>query len=208
MKILHISDIHGRVENFQLVEEHLHDCQLVVVSGDLTHMGGELALSKILQYLPLEKTLAVLGNCDYPSALKTLQSAGISIDGELKKFAGYTLCGYGGSLPSPIDTPNMLSEQEFGQVLGSFANPDILITHQPAFGTKADLAPDGTHVGSKSILHYIQQIQPRLALCGHMHEAQSTSKIGSTTIVNSGSLALGNFALLDLSEDKIEVELR
>ncbi len=208
MKILHISDIHGRVENFSLVEKHLHSCQLVAISGDLTHMGDQLALSKILQYLPLEKTVAVLGNCDYPSSLKTLQSAGISIDGEIKTFAGYQICGYGGSLPTPIDTPNMLSEQEFGQVLGSFASPNILITHQPAFGTKADLSPDQKHTGSKSIWRYIESVQPKLALCGHMHEAQSISKIGKTTVVNSGALALGNFAIIHLSENELEVELR
>ncbi len=208
MKILHISDIHGKVENFPIVEEHFLQCDLIIVSGDLTHMGNEIAMSKILQYLPLDKTLAVLGNCDYPSALKTLQSANISIDGELEDFADYQICGYGGSLPTPINTPNMCSEQEFGQVLNCFVNPDIVVTHQPAFGTEADLTPDGVHVGSKSLLHYLQRVQPRLALCGHMHEAQSTSKVGSTTIVNSGSLALGHFAIIHITGNNIEVELR
>ncbi len=208
MKILHISDIHGKVENLLLVEKYFLECDLVLVSGDLTHMGDQLAMSKVLQYLPLEKTLAVLGNCDYPNAIKALQTAKISVDGEQKQLAGFRICGYGGSLPTPINTPNMLPEEEFALVLGSFDQPDILLTHQPAFGTNADLTPDGLHVGSKSILHFIEKKQPKLALCGHMHEAQSTSKIGETVVVNAGSLAQKHFAVINLSENKIEVELK
>ncbi len=208
MKILHLSDIHGKVENFSLVEEHIHTSQLIIITGDLTHMGDQMAMSRILQYLPLDKTLAVLGNCDYPTTLHTLQSAGISIDGEEKEVADYQICGYGGSLPTPIGTPNMHSEQEFQQTLARFIAPQILVTHQPAFGTQADVTPDGTHVGSKSLLHYIEQQKPRLALCGHMHEAQSTSMIGDTVVINSGALASGHFAIIHLTSDNIEVTLR
>ncbi len=207
MKILHLSDIHGRVENFQFIEDLLQNSDLIIISGDLTHMGREDAMANTLRFLPLDKTLALLGNCDYPSTLKTLRQANISIDGECTEVAGYKICGYGGSLPTPIDTPNMHPEEEFLHVLDTFSDVDILVTHQPPYGTKADLLPTGKHVGSKSITEYIGTYQPKLALCGHMHEAQSVSKIGETFVVNSGSLALGNYALINLTDNKVDIEL-
>jgi len=65
-------------------------------------------------------------------------------------------------------------------------NPNsILICHNPPYGI-LDKAYDGKHIGSKIILKAIKKHQPKLVLCGHIHEAKGKAKIGKTIIYNLG----------------------
>jgi uncharacterized protein len=65
-------------------------------------------------------------------------------------------------------------------------NPgSILITHNPPYG-HVDAAYNGKHVGSKIILRAIKKHQPKIVLCGHIHEAKGESKIGKTKVYNLG----------------------
>ena len=61
----------------------------------------------------------------------------------------------------------------------------ILICHNPPYGI-VDKAFNGKHVGSKILLKAIKTYQPRLVLCGHIHEAKGEEKIGKTKIYNLG----------------------
>jgi len=47
---------------------------------------------------------------------------------------------------------------------------DILITHSPPYGI-LDKTIDGENVGSKTLLHSLESIKPRLHIFGHIHEA-------------------------------------
>ena len=42
-------------------------------------------------------------------------------------------------------------------------------------------------VGSHAIREAIENAQPVVALCGHIHESRATSKLGRTLVVNPGS---------------------
>ena len=42
-------------------------------------------------------------------------------------------------------------------------------------------------VGSHAIRESIEEVQPVVALCGHIHESRATSKLGRTVVVNPGS---------------------
>lgn len=61
----------------------------------------------------------------------------------------------------------------------------ILICHNPPYGI-VDKAFSGKHVGSKILLRAIKKHQPKLVLCGHIHEARGERKIGKTKIYNLG----------------------
>lgn len=61
----------------------------------------------------------------------------------------------------------------------------VLICHNPPYGI-VDKAFNGKHVGSKIILKAIKKYQPKLVLCGHIHEAKGKGKIGETKIYNLG----------------------
>ena len=67
----------------------------------------------------------------------------------------------------------------------------IFLFHAPPYNTGLDRAYDETPLGSRAILHFIQQHQPRITLHGHIHESPAVTsaygqKIGKTVAVNAG----------------------
>ena len=43
-------------------------------------------------------------------------------------------------------------------------------------------------VGSRAVRNFIEETQPLLAICGHVHEGRGSTKLGATVCVNPGSL--------------------
>lgn len=66
---------------------------------------------------------------------------------------------------------------------------DIIISHAPPFNcvdkTKAYPGYPSSHVGCKFLRKYIEENQPQLCLCGHIHEAFGLDYIGKTLCVNA-----------------------
>jgi len=62
----------------------------------------------------------------------------------------------------------------------------LLVTHAPPYGTKLDPILDQP-AGCKSIRHFIKQVQPKMAISGHLHEnSGARDKIDKTKLVNPG----------------------
>ena len=62
----------------------------------------------------------------------------------------------------------------------------------------------GVDLGLDSLREIIEERQPLLCVCGHVHESFGEEKLGRTLCVNVGSLKEGNFAVIDLEEMKVE----
>lgn len=60
---------------------------------------------------------------------------------------------------------------------------DILISHGPPYKC-GDKTPDGRFVGSKALLEWIIVNQPKLVICGHIHNGFGEYYIGQTKILN------------------------
>jgi len=88
---------------------------------------------------------------------------------------------------------------------------DILLAHYPPFGYfdkvkfKGDNPMKGKHVGFKGYTEFIKKNQPRLFICGHMHEYQGIKKLGKTLIVATGAAKDGKAAIINCDE-KFSVE--
>lgn len=73
-----------------------------------------------------------------------------------------------------------------------FHKVDILIHHQPPYGILDKVGPHapkhwrGKKAGSKIILDYIKEKQPKFAFCGHIHEGEGFKKVGKTEVYNLG----------------------
>ena len=57
------------------------------------------------------------------------------------------------------------------------------MAHTPPY-CAGDILFNGTHCGSKSIKYWIEQVQPMIWLCGHIHENNGVNKIGETWVIN------------------------
>jgi Icc-related predicted phosphoesterase len=87
--------------------------------------------------------------------------------------------------------------------LNSFKEPvHILVCHQPPYGyldkVKSPPAPkhwNNKHAGSKIILSFIKQKQPKYVFCGHIHEGMGNTKIKNSNVYNLG---VCGFKIIDL----------
>jgi len=73
----------------------------------------------------------------------------------------------------------------------------ILLSHAPPY-SYLDKIHSGKHVGSKILLNAIKKYQPKLVLCGHIHEAKGKAKIGKTIVYNLGDG--GDYAVFDVDK--------
>jgi hypothetical protein len=215
MKILVISDIHGRLAKLDRIKTELAKADVVVVAGDITNFGGRDEAREILKpMLSLAKRLfAVPGNCDLPEVNELLKELRVSLHGRSSVVEEIGFFGVGGSNPTPFATPQEYTEEHLRELLESGysaikeRSTKVLVTHSPPFGTKLDLTSSGMHAGSRAVKAFIKEKKPTLALCGHIHEARGVARVATTTVVNPGAFHMG-YALVELDEGKVEIELK
>jgi len=195
---LAVADFHGLPDadvNLLKFLERGYDC--LVLIGDLTNFGPISAAEDILTKAEAAglPTLAVPGNCDPKSILEVLDKHSVNLHSKLTKIDDVTFVGLGGSNLTPFNTPFELTEAEIKEELDDLTQTldqnFMLVTHAPPYDTQVDRTDSGMHVGSKSIRQFIEEKQPIAALCGHVHEARNTDKLGRTLIVNPGSIGKG-----------------
>ena len=215
MKIIGLTDIHGKTGNIHEIFEDLRSADIVLISGDITHFGKEEDAQSVIQDIRNinDHVFAVPGNCDYLDVQKYLLSEGISLDRRIIKFPNYTLAGIGGSLSCPGITPNEYSEEEFRTHLAEMKKylppniPLFFISHQPPIDSPCDQVRNGVHVGSVSIHDFIIENQPLLCLTGHIHESVCMDFMDKTIIVNPGPLDIGGYVQIEFSEGIDNVNL-
>jgi Icc-related predicted phosphoesterase len=106
------------------------------------------------------------------------------------------------SFTEKLIASNKKLEGKLDKLLGD--NPGaVLVCHNPPYGYLDELdspcMPEelkGKHVGSKILLRAIKKHQPKLVLCGHIHEAKGKVKIGKSEVVNLGHR--GDYEIFDL----------
>ena len=214
MKILAISDLHGELSENLLNYIKTNEIDIVIVSGDITNFGpgdlGEGLLNKIANQNV--KVFAIPGNCDPKDIFSYIDNSNaINIHNSIFEMDDIGLCGFGGSNATPFDTPLEYDENEiYGslcELLPSINDKKvkILVTHAPPIDTFVDEIEGGAHVGSSSVRKIIEEYQPDIALCGHIHEAIAVDKIGDTIILNPGHREDGNAGLIIISSEFDEI---
>lgn len=215
MRLLLLADIHGHIKAMPRLSAEADRCDAVVLAGDITNFGGPEQLVPVLAAVESfgRSIIAVPGNCDLPVADKELQRRGYSVHANVIILDDFAFLGVGGSLPCPGHTPNEAGESVFRDILEEAATmtqdkPIVLVTHQPPWGTKLDTTSDGHHTGGRAVRDFIEQYKPVLAVSGHMHEALGTDHIGPTTLVNPGPFRNGRYALADLTDETVHINMR
>ncbi|SCG86041.1 metallophosphoesterase family protein [Methanobacterium congolense] len=216
MKILAVSDIHGKYHKIlnYLKSNHV---DLIIIAGDITNFGpselGEEILNEISSFnIPV---LAIPGNCDQTCIYNEIDNSNaVNIHGRNVVIKDVGICGFGGSNPTPFETPLEFEEiqiyEEAKKTLERIKDQKItlFVTHAPPKDTMADLLPSGDHVGSEAVRRIIEELQPTLNICGHIHEAKGEDKIGETCIINPGQLSEGNACLIDINDSEDVTHVR
>jgi Icc-related predicted phosphoesterase len=188
VRLLAFSDIHRDLDQARKIADMARDADVMVAAGDFGTMHRGVA--QLIDMLVVIETPTVLvpGNnetddelreaCGGWKAATVLHGSGCSVD-------GVSFWGLGGGIPTtPWPWSYDLTEEEAASAMASCpAGVDVLVLHSPPHGYL-----DGPRsLGSVALLEAIERVQPRVAVCGHIHEcAGSTATVGSTQLWNLG----------------------
>lgn len=193
IKIVASSDLHGYLPK-------IPECDLLLLAGDLCPDRSEVkqavwldtSFRRWLRDLPAKKIVGVAGNHDFVFQNRVdlvptlpwhyLQDCGIELFG----------LHIWGTPWQPVfyDWAFNLEEEQLEQKWQMIPkDTDILLLHGPPhrFG---DRNSHDEHTGSPSLTRRIRELQPGLALCGHIHEARGEYRIGKTLVANVSQLDL------------------
>lgn len=204
MLIIAFGDVHMRPEKAGKIRE-IRQADCVVLNGDLTVRGGcAHALSVVAAITELNRSVyAQIGNMDEEEVDAMFTDMGINLNGRGVVLGEVGLFGVGGSPPTPFDTPSEFSEQELESTLRNAyadvkkARIKILFSHPPPIDTRVDRIRSGEHVGSTAVRRFLEENEVSACICGHIHEAVGTERVGSTLVINPGMLAQGGYARIE-----------
>jgi Icc-related predicted phosphoesterase len=130
------------------------------------------------------------GNVDVPSLWPDYLRPGHDVvDGATVKVDGLTWGFVGGGLTSPMRTPYEISPEEYADKVAALGPVDVLFSHLPPAVPELtyDVAARRFEVGSRALLEYVREVQPRYHLFGHVHQPLvARTRIGRTECVNVG----------------------
>ncbi|MFL5810882.1 MAG: metallophosphoesterase family protein [Flavisolibacter sp.] len=190
MKILAISDTHGRHHNIRLPK-----ADVLIHAGDISYHGKKEEVINFLQWFSKQKAeykIFIAGNHDFylehakpeqlealiPEGVIYLKDSGINID-EIKIWG------------SPV-TPwfyNWAFNRHRGEEIRKHwdlipANTNLLITHGPVYGF-LDMVINEQHVGCQDLLRTVLTVQPKVHVCGHIHESYGSIKRSGIRFINA-----------------------
>jgi uncharacterized protein len=183
VKLLAFSDLHRDLEQARRLVELSEDADVVAGVGDFAsiHKGLEETVGALKSIA--KPTVLVPGNNETDEALR-LSAVGWAtvLHGEGTEIDGIPFFGLGAGVPvTPWDWSFDLTEEEAEAKLSACPERAVLLSHSPPKG----------HVdkglGSEAVLRAAEQKQPRLVLCGHIHELWGQqSRIGDIQVMNLG----------------------
>jgi uncharacterized protein len=217
LKILALADLHDRAEMLDRLKTI--DSDLIVFCGDLHNGSSRRAAVPVAVALADlgRPVLIVPGNMDHkevvPDLWRDFGFINLHCTAFLQGDCGFV--GMGGIVarnPSRLGDPSRYyhqDEEAYSALMDAYRKISdkrfkIAVTHQPPRETR-DLLYNGENSGSIGLRRFVEECQPDLLLCGHIHEDRGEARVGITRIINVGELRQGFGALIEL-KDEIMVE--
>ncbi|MGK2931237.1 MAG: metallophosphoesterase family protein [Solirubrobacterales bacterium] len=189
MRILAFSDLHRDLDQAARLTEMSNDADVVVGAGDFASIHEGL-VETIDALAGIDTpTVLVPGNNERLEDLRKAASgwaAATVLHGDSTEIEGQTFFGLGAGIPTtPWSWSYDVDEEEAAEALTGLTPEAFLVLHSPP-KNHCDEAGD-IHLGSVAIAKAIESVQPKLAVCGHIHESWGKrSKIGETGVANLG----------------------
>jgi len=189
MKILAVGDIHGDRELVRELAERANKEQvdLVVICGDITQ--NEESTDNLIGIFK-QKVLLIPGNHESMATADFLAELydGKNLHGYAMNIEDIALFGCGSANIGLFQ----LSEEEIFKTLkkgfnySKSAKKKIMVTH--VHPTKTLMENFSKFVpGSTGVKKAVDEFQPDILFCSHVHEAEGIEeKIGKTTVINVG----------------------
>jgi Icc-related predicted phosphoesterase len=188
VRLLAFSDLHQDLKQAAQLAEMAREADVVIGAGDFGSVHRGVAETCDMLVVIETPTIVVPGNNETLDALReacTGWKAATVLHGDGLSIAGASFWGLGGGIPTtPWPWSFDLSEEEAEAAAASCpADVDVLVLHSPPHGYL-----DGDRsLGSEALLRLIERVQPRVAVCGHIHECQGQSvEVGPTRLFNLG----------------------
>ncbi len=190
MRLLAFSDLHCDLSQAAALVAKSEQADVVAAVGDLATVHRGLARTVGALNAVGCPTVLVPGNNETEDELREAVSGWDSatvLHGESAEVGGVEFFGLGGGIPTtPWDWSFDLDEDEARAALEPCPDGCVLLVHSPPHG-HVDSPSGGGHLGSEAILTAVREHEPRLVLCGHIHESWGQeSTEGSSRIVNLG----------------------
>lgn len=192
MKIVCISDTHTKHK-----EVILPKGDLLIHAGDVSWVGSEPQLIDFFKWFDnqdFKHKIFIAGNHDLmfernptqaqsliPKSIIYLEESSVTIEGI--KIYGTPITPYFFNWAF-----NRYPGQDIEQHTRKIPNDtDILISHGPPYGI-LDANAKGEHCGCPSLLSKVQEVKPKLLICGHIHEGYGRQKNGKSLFINASLL--------------------
>lgn len=191
MKLLAFVDLHSDLKQLKVLIAKAKEKQpdLLVCAGDISDFGRDI--ENIFKELSLLKIpmLIIPGNHESASSIDYLCKKfkfAVNIHRGCYEVNEYSFFGYGESGFTEEDPDFDKLAAKFKKEINE-KKKVILVTHAPVYGTKTDYISSLGHRGNKSIRRFIEEVNPKLVICGHFHEtATQIDRIKNTVVINPG----------------------
>lgn len=202
MRIYAVADIHGKPAKIEQIRKVLSERKpdILVVAGDITNYFNANRVVRQLSGLPVP-VLGIRGNTDLPKVDRLLAHYPNTSSLHLKDqtISGVRFTGVGGTIPVPFNSRISWREKSIFDRLARLVCEDaVLVAHCPPRGV-LDEVLGRFHAGCRRLHQLIAQRQPRLVICGHIHERPGVANIGRTPVVNCCLSRTGRGAVVDFN---------
>lgn len=182
MKILHLSDTHGKHKLLQ----NLPSADIIIHSGDVSLEGSENEVMDFMEWfvrLPYKYKIFIAGNHDhslYKANIEGLPENCFYLCNSEVTIEGVNFYGV------PLFMEDIISGDYEKNIQKIPNDADILITHQPPYCVLDSKV--NTNYGNRDLLQTILKIQPKFHLFGHIHDAYGMEKNDNIWFVNAAIL--------------------
>lgn len=195
------ADLHGYHNRLEKIADNIAALKpdVLVIAGDIADHREPAAYIRRLNDLPVP-VLTIRGNMDAQEIEKLIESCPnvISLHQREVILGGVNFVGMGGTIPVPFCSRICLKEKQMIEAMDHLIKTDsVLVAHPPPYGT-LDEGLVNLHAGSRGLRRLILEKQPRLLICGHIHEKPGWAFIERTLVVNCSMGRNGAGALIEL----------
>lgn len=204
MRIYAVADIHGREGRFSLIREKAVETEadLIVMAGDIAGFLSRRRIPEYVNTMPVP-VFYVRGNSDSRGTDRMMSRFPHVTHLHERKVNCRGICfgGISGAFLLPFESRLCLAEKRMTARLAHFfSDVSILVTHPPPRNT-LDRVMGRFPSGSRALRALTLRYQPRVLICGHIHEDPGMTFLGRTLVVNCSLAGKGAGALLEYPED-------